>query len=35
VFGDKVWVRFDLGATPLAAQWLLRLRQAFLARLNV
>lgn len=35
VFGDKVWVRFDLGPTPLAAQWLLRLRQAFLARLNV
>lgn len=35
VFGDKVWVRFDLGATPLATQWLLRLRQAFLARLNV
>lgn len=35
VFGDKVWVRFDLGATPLAVQWLLRLRQAFLARLNV
>jgi putative peptide zinc metalloprotease protein len=35
VFGDKVWVRFDLGATPLAAQWALRLRQAFLARLNV
>jgi putative peptide zinc metalloprotease protein len=35
VFGDKVWVRFDLGATPLAAQWLLRLRQAFLSRLNV
>lgn len=35
VFGDKVWVRFDLGATPLAAQWLLRLRQAFLSRLHV
>ncbi len=35
VFGDKVWVRFDLGATPLATQWLLRLRQAFLSRLNV
>ncbi|MCE4555789.1 site-2 protease family protein [Roseateles cellulosilyticus] len=35
VFGDKVWVRFDLGATPLAVQWLLRLRQAFLARLSV
>lgn len=35
VFGDRVWVRFDLGATPLAVQWLLRLRQAFLARLNV
>lgn len=35
VFGDRVQVRFDLGPTPLAAQWLLRLRQAFLARLNV
>ena len=35
VFGDKVWVRFELGATPLAQQWLLRLRQAFLSRLNV
>lgn len=35
VFGDRVLVRFDLGPTPLAAQWLLRLRQAFLARLNV
>ncbi|MCE4540135.1 hypothetical protein LXT12_23055 [Pelomonas sp. P7] len=35
VFGDRVWVRFDLGATPLAAQWFLRLRQAFLARLSV
>ncbi|WP_417068696.1 hypothetical protein [Niveibacterium terrae] len=35
VFGDRAWVRFDLGATPLARQWFLRLRQAFLARLNV
>ena len=35
VFGDRVQVRFDLGNTPLAAQWLLRLRQAFLSRLNV
>ena len=35
VFGDKVWVRFELGARPLAVQWLLRLRQAFLSRLNV
>ena len=35
VFGDKVWVRFELGATSLAQQWLLRLRQAFLSRLNV
>ncbi len=35
VFGDRVQVRFDLGATALAAQWLLRLRQAFLSRLNV
>lgn len=35
VFGDRVQVRFDLGHMPLAWQWLLRLRQAFLARLNV
>jgi putative peptide zinc metalloprotease protein len=35
VFGDRAWVRFDLGATPLGWQWALRLRQLFLARLNV
>jgi len=35
VFGDRAYVRFDLGPAPLAWQWLLRLRQLFLARLNV
>ncbi len=35
VFGDRAQVRFDLGNTPLAYQWWLRLRQAFLSRLNV
>ena len=35
VFGDRAWVRFDLGSEPLARQWFLRLRQAFLARLSV
>ena len=35
VFGDRAWVRFDLGATPLGWQWALRLRQLFLARLSV
>lgn len=34
-FGDRAQVRFDLGWTPLAQQMFLRLRQAFLARLNV
>jgi putative peptide zinc metalloprotease protein len=34
-FGDRAYVRFDLGWTPLAQQLFLRLRQAFLARLNV
>ncbi|MFO1369507.1 MAG: site-2 protease family protein [Marinagarivorans sp.] len=34
-FGDRALVRFDLGWTPLAQQMFLRLRQAFLARLNV
>lgn len=34
VFGDRAYVRFDLGATPLARQWFLRLRQVFLSRLN-
>ena len=33
VFGDRAWVRFDLGPTPLARQWFVRLRQLFLARL--
>jgi putative peptide zinc metalloprotease protein len=35
VFGDRAYVRFDLGATPLLWQWGLRLRQLFLARLAV
>ncbi len=35
VFGDRAWVRFDLGAAPLGWQWFLRFRQAFLSRLNV
>jgi len=35
VFGDRAWVRFDLGSAPLGWQWALRLRQLFLARLNV
>ena len=35
VFGDRAYVRFDLGAAPLGWQWFLRLRQLFLARLNV
>jgi putative peptide zinc metalloprotease protein len=34
-FGNRVVVRFDLGATPLAWQWLLRLRQLFLAQMSV
>jgi len=34
-FGDRAHVRFDLGWTPLAVQWFLRLRQMFLAGLNV
>lgn len=34
-FGDRAQVRFDLGWAPLGQQWFLRLRQAFLARLNV
>ena len=33
VFGDRAWVRFDLGPTPLARQGFVRLRQLFLARL--
>ncbi|MEO8152322.1 MAG: site-2 protease family protein [Rhizobacter sp.] len=35
VFGDRAYVRFDLGWTPLGVQWFLRLRQLFLAGLNV
>lgn len=35
VFGDRAYVRFDLGWTPLAWQWTLRLRQLFLARFYV
>ena len=35
VFGDRAYVRFDLGWAPLAWQWFLRVRQLFLARLNV
>ena len=35
VFGDRAYVRFDLGTAPLGWQWFLRLRQTFLARLNV
>ena len=35
VFGDRAYVRFDLGSAPLGWQWFLRLRQLFLARLSV
>jgi putative peptide zinc metalloprotease protein len=35
VFGDRAYVRFDLGAAPLGWQWFLRLRQVFLSRLSV
>jgi putative peptide zinc metalloprotease protein len=35
VFGDRAFVRFDLGSAPLGWQAFLRLRQLFLARLNV
>jgi putative peptide zinc metalloprotease protein len=35
VFGDRAWVRFDLAPAPLAWQWFLRLRQAFLSHLSV
>jgi putative peptide zinc metalloprotease protein len=34
-YGSRVYVRFDHGHAPLAYQWFLRLRQLFLARLNV
>jgi putative peptide zinc metalloprotease protein len=33
--GSRVYVRFDHGWEPLAAQWSRELRQLFLARLNV
>jgi putative peptide zinc metalloprotease protein len=35
VFGDRAYVRFDLGWAPLGWQAFMRLRQLFLARLNV
>ena len=35
VFGERVDVRFDLGHAPLGWQWFLRLRQVFLAHLNL
>lgn len=35
VFGDRAYVRFELGPTPLLMQWSLRLRQVFLARLAI
>jgi len=35
VFGDRAYVRFNLGTMPLAWQWFLRLRQVFLAQLSV
>lgn len=35
VFGNRCQVRFDLGATPLGWQWLLRLRQLFLGQMSV
>jgi putative peptide zinc metalloprotease protein len=34
-FGDRAYVRFDLGPAPLGWQWFLRLRQLFLSRLSV
>ena len=35
VFGDRAFVRFDLGAAPLGWQWFVRLRQVFLSQLSV
>lgn len=35
VFGDRAYVRFDLGWAPLAWQWALRLQQLFLSRFYV
>jgi putative peptide zinc metalloprotease protein len=34
-FGERVYVRFDHPAEPLASQWYRRLRQLFLSRFNV
>jgi putative peptide zinc metalloprotease protein len=34
-YGSRVYVRFDHGYAPLGYQWFLRLRQLFLAHLNV
>ena len=34
-YGGRVYVRFDHGTEPLAAQWGRRLRQLFLARFHV
>ena len=34
-WGGRVYVRFDHGSEPLAAQWGRRLRQLFLARFHV
>ncbi|WP_147286538.1 hypothetical protein [Kingella potus] len=35
VFGQRVYVRFDFGNTPLAWQWFVRLKQLFLKELYV
>ena len=32
--GGRVWVRFDHGVAPLAAQWYRRARQLFLQHFN-
>ena len=32
--GGRAWVRFDLGAEPLAMQWQRRARQALLKHFN-
>lgn len=34
-FGQRAYVRFDLGHTPLAWQWFLRIKQLFLKELHV
>lgn len=34
-FGERVYVRFDHQAEPIASQWYRRLRQLFLSRFNV